>query len=132
MQADPGGLGLVKEEGRHGLAHIVAQLFPGIPLGEDVVREALGHEAAIPLLGHIEHDFHAPTMTPGQIAGKPSPALAAVAVCYLVVPMPSLSITPLSFEPNLQAQDGLPHSSGEEPLNEKLRTINHQTHSTRG
>ena len=66
MQADGGGLGLVKEKAADGLANVRAQLRPRTARGEDVVREAFGDKAAVGLLRHGENKFHAPTVAKGS------------------------------------------------------------------
>ena len=57
MKAHGGKLGLVEEIGRYRLAHIGAQLLPGVSLSEDVVRKTLGHIASITLLRHAKDNF---------------------------------------------------------------------------
>jgi hypothetical protein len=59
-----GGLGLVKVKGAHCLLHIFAHCLPGVPLREDVLRQAFGAEASIFLLRYFKYQFaHAVQIT---------------------------------------------------------------------
>ncbi len=62
MQPHSGEPGLIEEKRGHRLAHILAQLLPLVALREDVVRETLGHVAAVAFLRHAEDDFHGRTI----------------------------------------------------------------------
>ena len=50
-------LRLVKVETAHGLLNILPQHLPGVPLDEDVLREAFGAETAVCLLRYFKHQF---------------------------------------------------------------------------
>ena len=63
MQPDGGGPGLVEEEGGHCFTNIGAQFVPSVALRENVMRQALGHKAAIRFLRPYKHYFHAGNMT---------------------------------------------------------------------
>jgi hypothetical protein len=52
------GAGLIKKVSRYGFADVGAQFFPGVSLGEDVVRQTFGSVATIGLLNNTENDFH--------------------------------------------------------------------------
>jgi len=62
MQPHRSWLWLVEEISGHGLAHVGAQIFPGFALGENVVRKALGHIAAVALLRDAEDNLHGATI----------------------------------------------------------------------
>ena len=49
--------GPIKEEGRGRLQHVLAQLVPRVPFGEDAFRQAFGAVTAIGLLDDLEHQF---------------------------------------------------------------------------
>jgi hypothetical protein len=47
--------GSIKKERRGRLQHVLAQLVPRVPFGEDAFREAFGAVPAIGFLDHLEH-----------------------------------------------------------------------------
>jgi hypothetical protein len=49
---------------------IPSQFLPRVPLCENVVRKALGYEAAVGFLRDAENDFHAHTMPRPAAADK--------------------------------------------------------------
>jgi len=90
MQTHDGGFGLVEEISGNRLAHIGAQLFPGVALRKDVVRKTFGHITAVAFLRHAKDNFrvHDQTMPESRRAVKftqTNPSAARV---------PALSIFP--------------------------------------
>ena len=71
MQPHGGRFGLVKEKDRHRLAHIRASLRPSVALGENVMRQALGHITAVAFLRNAKDDFHAATIARKLTQNKP-------------------------------------------------------------
>ncbi len=55
----------IEEMRPHGLPGVRPQLLPGVPLGDDVLGEALRRLAAVWLLAHLEHQLgHLRLVTP--------------------------------------------------------------------
>jgi len=57
IKADRAGFRAIKEVGADGFLNVSSQFLPSVSLRKNVLRQTLGHEAAVALQGDLENEF---------------------------------------------------------------------------